>query len=239
MKRTRKILISAILTMSFITSTFALETLPIPENLIAFDSTEGKTVFARSSNNAFWKLMPYFTTEDGLTFCAVASGVMVLNALNIQPPITPSHAPYRIFEQDNFFTDSVLKIITPAEINMHGMTLEQLGESIQAQGVKAGITYGSDITEKDFRKTLIAAIRSDDQYIIVNFHRKYLNEVGEGHFSPLAAYDEKTDRFLLLDVARYKYSVVWVKTEDLYKAIRLNTKGKVEKIRGYLIINSI
>ncbi len=239
MKTIKTPFIFMIFIMSFFTSAFALETLPIPKNLIAFDSIEGKVLLARSSNNAFWKLMPYFTTEDGLTFCGVASAVMVLNALNIQPPSAPSHAPYRIFEQDNFFTDAVLKIITPAVIGMQGMTLEELQKSMQTFGVKAEMVYGSDISEKDFRKQLIKAIHSEHQYIIINFHRKYIKEVGKGHFSPLAAYDEKTDRFLLLDVARYKYASVWVKTDELYQAIRLNDQGKVKKNRGYLIVNAV
>jgi len=230
---------SLIFVMSFIISTFAFATLPIQTNLIVFDSTEGKVLLKRSSNNAFWKLIPYFTTENGLTFCGIASGVMVLNALNIPPPSTPDHAPYRIFEQDNFFTDSVLKIITPSEINMQGMSLEQLGESIKTFGIKTKIIYGGDLAKNNFRKELINVIHSDNQYIIINFHRKYLNEMGGGHFSPLAAYDEKTDRFLLLDVARYKYPPVWVKTDDLYRAIHLNEKGEVVNFRGYLVVNSV
>ena len=46
--------------------------------------------------------------------------------------------------------------------------------------------------------------------------------MGEGHFSPLGAYDSKTDSFLLMDVARYKYPPVWVKTSQLYNSIRDN-----------------
>ena len=132
----------------------------------------------------------------------------------------------------------MLKIVTPAVINMRGMTLEQLGKSIQTFGAKIEITYGSDITKNNFRKKLIASLRSEHVYVIVNVHRKYLNEVGEGHFSPLAAYDEKTDRFLLLDVARYKYPAVWVKTDNLFQAIRLNSTGKVERRRGFLLVSA-
>lgn len=225
--------------MTFMTSTVAFATLPIQKNLIVFDSKEGKVLLKRSSNNAFWKLISYFTTEDGLTFCGIASGVMVLNALNIPPPSTPAHAPYRIFEQDNFFTDSVLKIVTPSEINMQGMSLEQLGKSIKTFGIKTKIIHGGNLSKNDFRKELISVINSDNQYIIINFHRKYLNEKGGGHFSPLAAYDEKTDRFLLLDVARYKYPSVWVKTDDLFRAIHLNEKEKIVNFRGYLVVNSV
>lgn len=52
--------------------------------------------------------------------------------------------------------------------------------------------------------------------------------------SPLAAYDLQSDRFLLLDVARYKYPAYWVKTEDLWNAV--NTKDD-NTYRGFIMIS--
>ena len=75
-----------------------------------------------------------------------------------------------------------------------------------------------------------------DSYIIVNFDRESLYGVRNGHISPLAAYNEETDRFLLLDVARYRYPPVWIKAVDLFEA--MNTKDKAAgKYRGYVIIS--
>ena len=45
----------------------------------------------------------------------------------------------------------------------------------------------------------------------MNYLRKAIGQERGGHISPLAAYDAKSDRFLILDVARYKYPPVWVK----------------------------
>ena len=56
---------------------------------------------------------------------------------------------------------------------------------------------------------------SRGHFVIVNYLRKALGEQTGGHISPLAAYDGKADRFLILDVARYKYPPVWVKTADI------------------------
>ena len=36
----------------------------------------------------------------------------------------------------------------------------------------------------------------------------------------MAAYDAKGDRFLILDVARYKYPPVWIGVADLFDAMR-------------------
>ncbi len=56
-----------------------------------------------------------------------------------------------------------------------------------------------------------------------------------GHISPLAAYHEETDRFLILDVARYKYPPVWVEAATLWEAMNTmdTTAGKT---RGFVTV---
>src|SRR5262249_54879780 len=57
-----------------------------------------------------------------------------------------------------------------------------------------------------------------------------------GHFSPLAAYNAQADRFLVMDVARYKYPPVWAKADALFNA--MNTSDPVSsQSRGYLLIS--
>ena len=53
----------------------------------------------------------------------------------------------------------------------------------------------------------------------MDFDRKVLHQKGSGHFSPLAAYHEAEDRFLLMDVARYKAPPCWVKAESEARAV--------------------
>lgn len=224
----------------FLINTYALPTLlPVPPNLIAFDSPAGIKLFKESDHKAaFWKLMPYFTTELGLAYCGIASSSMVLNAVDITPPSTPSHAPYKIFDQQNFFTPEVLKIITPAEVNFHGATLAQITQSLKTFNIPVSMYHGRDkgMNVEQFRTQALAAVSSSNQFIIVNFCRKYIQEQGCGHFSPLAAYNKKADRFLLLDVARYKYAPVWVKTTALYKALSTGDDSGTHKSRGFIIV---
>ena len=66
--------------------------------------------------------------------------------------------------------------------------------------------------------------------------RKTLGEERGGHISPLGAYDEKADRFLILDVARYKYPPVWVKTSDLFDAMNTTDSDNNNKTRGYAVV---
>ena len=76
----------------------------------------------------------------------------------------------------------------------------------------------------------------ENHFVIVNYHRKALGQEWGGHISPLAAYDEKADRFLILDVARYKYPPVWVTTSDLFDAMNTPDPDNENKARGYVLI---
>lgn len=131
---------------------------------------------------------------------------MVLNASHVPASLSPPHAPYRIFDQENFFNEDIVEIVAPAKIFMEGMSIEQLAEAMRTFGVEAKVVYGSDLSEDSFRQILISVINSDDQFAIINFHRKYLDEVGAGHYSPVAAYDKSSDRFLILDVVCHAYA---------------------------------
>ena len=57
-------------------------------------------------------------------------------------------------------------------------------------------------------------------FLVVCFARQTLGQTGDGHFSPIAAYHEPSDRCLILDVARFKYSPYWVSITDLYEAMK-------------------
>ena len=74
--------------------------------------------------------------------------------------------------------------------------------------------------------------------MIVNYLRKALGEETGGHISPLAAYDAKADRFLILDVARYKYPPVWVKAADLFAAMDTPDAANDNKTRGFVLVTA-
>ena len=69
------------------------------------------------------------------------------------------------------------------------------------------------------RYELKAALIDPYARVMINYDRKGLGQVGGGHFSPLGAYHEKTDSFLIMDVAKYKYPPVWVGAATLYGAM--------------------
>merc|ERR1712154_60864 len=57
-------------------------------------------------------------------------------------------------------------------------------------------------------------------FIVISFERSSIGQTGAGHFSPIAAYHEETDRCLVMDVARFKYGPYWAKVPDLYESMR-------------------
>ncbi|GKY99520.1 hypothetical protein MPSEU_000906200 [Mayamaea pseudoterrestris] len=73
--------------------------------------------------------------------------------------------------------------------------------------------------------------------LVVSFGRPALEQTGDGHFSPIAAYHAETDQVLILDVARFKYQHYWVKIDTLYRAMQLLDK-KTEQPRGWFKLHA-
>lgn len=206
---------------------------PLPAELINFTSVQGESLFQRNLNNNSLKLLMHFTTQKNNSYCGIASAVIVLNASGIPSPVDSKHPPFHYFTQGNFFNSNTKAIITPKKVSQTGVTISQLTQLIRANGLKATPFYANQLNLQEFRNKLKQAI-TNKKFIIVNFLRPELKEEGVGHHSPIAAYDEQTDRFLLLDVARFKYPSYWVKAEDLWQAVHTKD-GKA--YRGFIIID--
>jgi hypothetical protein len=215
----------------FSLSSFAVE--PLPDNLIDLTSKAGQVLFKRDLNTNAMKLLSHFTTQRTTTYCGVASAVMILNSTSILQPADSAQNPYHYFNQDNFFNEKVQKIIPLTEVSKSGITLTKLSEAIQSYGLESKPYFADKLNLDEFRSILKNALLHQ-QFIIVNFLRTELQQKGGGHHSPIAAYDKQTDRFLLLDVARFKYPSYWVKTADLWKAVDTIDNGTS---RGFIIIS--
>jgi len=115
------------------------------------------------------------------------------------------------------------------------MTLYELAALLRSHNVKVEVYYASETTLNQFRTQAKANLNRSGDYIIVNYQRSVLGQGKSGHISPLAAYHEQSDRFLIEDVASYKYPPVWASTENLWKA--MNTTDSIsKKTRGYLVV---
>ena len=102
----------------------------------------------------------------------------------------------------------------------------------------AEVHHASESSVDEFRKLARAYLGEAGHFVIVNYLRKALGEQTGGHISPLAAYDAKADRFLILDVARYKYPPVWVKTADMFAAMNTPDAANDNKTRGFVLVTA-
>jgi hypothetical protein len=214
------------------------QTLPISPKLIPFSSSEGEQLLIDSqSRQDYFRLSNQFVTQINQAYCGVASSVMVLNALEIPAPESPQTKPFRVFTQENFFDrEETKKVISPTLVSKLGITLAQLGGLLTSHGAKVQVYYGSDVDLDRFRALLRQNLSEPNNFAIVNYLRKTIGQERGGHISPIAAYNQRTDRFLILDVSRYKYPPVWVKAVDLWQAIK-TMDSESGKTRGFVLVS--
>jgi hypothetical protein len=213
------------------------ETLPLPGNLTDLNSDEGEKYFLESGAFAtYFQIADNFVTQKTQAYCGVASIVMVLNAAAVPAPSTPEYQPYHIFTQDNVLDASTDAVLPREVLAKQGMTLDQLGGLLALHPVTIEVHHAADGGLEAFRAAARDYLAAKDHFVIVNYLRKVIGQERGGHISPLAAYDAKADRFLILDVARYKYPPVWVKASDLFDAMNTTDADNDNKTRGYVLV---
>jgi hypothetical protein len=234
----KTIAVSLFLTLTTQGHTLA-QTLPVPSNLITLNSSEGEQLLLESKTREdYWPLSLQFVSQKNGAYCGVASSVMVLNALAVPAPSAPELGPYKTFTQENFFNEQNQKVLPAEVVSRQGMTLDQLSKLLEAYPVKTEIHHGDQSSLEEFRKIAANILKEPNNFVLVNYLRKAIGQETGGHISPLAAYSEKTDRFLILDVSRYKYPPVWVKTAELWKS--MNTMDTDSgKTRGFIVVSAL
>jgi hypothetical protein len=118
----------------------------------------------------------------------------------------------------------------------YGMTFDELGGVLAAHDLNVAAVHAADSDLETFRETAISQLADDNHFILVNYLRKAIGQEAGGHISPLGAYDEDTDRFLILDVSRYKYPPVWVEAETLFAAMNTTDADNGDRTRGYVSV---
>lgn len=215
----------------------AAETLPLPPELIRLDSADGEALLiGAEARSDFLPLSVHFTTQINPAFCGPATIAMVLNALEVPRPASPMTIGLGLFNQENLFTARTEAVKPQSEILRRGMTLDELGALLGAHGLEVDVIHASDSSLDEFRRTAVAMLKENERFIVVNYLRKAIGQEAGGHISPLAAYDEDTDRFLILDVSRYKYPPVWVGAEALFAGMNTSDSDNDDRSRGFVIV---
>ncbi len=226
------------LALGLLLSGASAETLPLPQNLVGAATDAGETLLlGAEAREAYFPLAENFLTQKNQAFCGIASIVMVLNSMKLPAPPVPEYDPYTTFTQDNVFNASTETVVARDVIMKQGMTLDQVGGVLATQPLLVEVHHAADSSVDEFRDLAKKHLATPDRFVIINYLRKAIGQEMGGHISPLAAFDAETDRFLILDVARYKYPPVWVKAEELFASMNTQDSDNENKTRGYILIS--
>ena len=219
-----------------------------------FNSSNYKTDFFRLSNN--------FTSQDNKIACGLASSSIIMNSIklrksnqlpedkssitveemkNIPTKFNPFFEKFTQFNILNSKTKN-RKIVfgqkykeSGLEKRDFGLQLSQLGKIFEVYGVNVTKKVVTDkLTKVQVVEDIKRNLTRPKDFVLVNYARKILGQKGGGHISPIGAYDQASDSFLVMDVNPNKAPWVWVKADLLVKA--MNTFDTKEN-RGYLLIN--
>ncbi len=232
----KKVLLFIVLSLSLLigsawsyqTATPEVTNLPLPKNLVDMRTPQGANLLSNSRFKADHKpLMAAFETQSQKTFCGVATTSIFSNTLMNSE---------RAVNQNSVFGDGFSSVMTRIKTSVIGLTLEELSQLMVANGLQAQVIYASDIDLETFRETVKENLTNSNDLIAVNYQRSVLGQTPSGHISPLAAYNESEDAFLILDVASYKYPPVWVSAIELYEA-SITIDGVSGKSRGLILVS--
>ena len=209
-----------------------------PGSFLAINTPAGFARLKRSKyKEDYWTLSVSFTTQIRQTLCSVATAVTILNALPIKRPLDQVYKPYPYFTQANYFNDGVAGLRSYQHTLTDGMTLQMAAQAMRAHGATTKPIHASDVSVDEMRKMMKSNLQRSGDYVAVNYQRKFIGQPNGAHFSPVAAYDAKTDTFLIMDVARYKFPPVWVRADDLHDAMNTHD-SEVPQTRGFILISA-
>ena len=232
--------------------------------IIAWDSPAGRDRLMRSKyKNDYFQLAHNFQPQANPLYCGIASSVIVLNSMRLSKNSVPSQKAievripkaiggglldYPSYSQLTLLGEKTESVKSREIIELRnkndpkskldpGLTLQNLHDVLETYDARVQLHYAvSEPGEGtgEFRRLLKKALKDSTSFVIVNFHGKTMGTPTDGHISPVAAYDEKSDSVLLLDVAGYLNPWYWTPAEHLYRA--MHTKDG-DKYRGYVVIS--
>ena len=225
--------------------------LPVPAGDIALNSTEGERLLRECTHYPGVDVLMHLATQRNQAFCSAATAATLLNAMSksIPAPVDVEFAPYPYHTQRSILADECVRA-TPTHVSddttmsakflaTHGATLHEWATYL-ACFVDVSHTHASTTDAAAFRTALKDAFPttrdgSGSKFVGINFVRTGVGEVGGGHMSPIAAFDETTDRVLIADVSRYKYPPVWATLASVFDAMNTTDAGSGQS-RGWVIL---
>lgn len=231
------------------------------KSLVPWNSEEGLQRLSDSQCKVdFFQLANHFQPQPNGVVCGPTTAAIVLNSLRLKS--NDSRVPYTsgLNQQDGKYAptgwDTRIRMYTPENVIKEldgktktraqifgepingkpdwGMQIRQLHQMFLGHEVASTLVVVDDEVSLDtMRNQMTANLRSENDFIVVNYARKLLGQNGPGHISPVAAYHAASDSFLILDVTSYEHNWVWAPAEQLYTAMK--SFDTIEN-RGYLLV---
>jgi len=195
--------------------------------IILFNTEEGKKLFNESQyHEAYWRIASNFEAQEKENTCGVASSVIALNALDAEGA--------KKISQNNFFSDKISGIVSPFTVDQRGMKMSEMKSALEAYNVKTDLYFWDSNNEATLRSMLKSSLSDPNKVVIALFYRPALGLPGAGHFSPIGAYDQKTDSVLIMDVAGDKPPPEWVSMDNLLASMKpIDSKWP----RGFIVVS--
>ncbi|KAI7868894.1 Phytochelatin synthase-domain-containing protein [Spinellus fusiger] len=154
---------------------------------------------------------------------------MVLNAMGVDPK-------RRWKGVWRWYSDELLECCSNKEdMKKNGITFNEFACLAKCHcNVIAKRIY--NVSFEEFKKDVETITTRSNQFMVVSFSRKGLGQTGDGHFSPIAAYNQKDQKVLILDTARFKYPSFWCPIETLYESMKPIDK-ETGRSRGYFLLS--
>lgn len=207
----------------------------LPAPAVAFSTPAGKDLFkasiAQGNAEIFFRVSEAFRTQDEPAYCGLGTLVTVLNALEIDPGQIWKGS-WRWYSED--MLDCCVDL---EEVKKDGISWDEWLCLARCQGLSTARASRSEESSLDaFRGAIQAACTSDTAVLCVGYSRKTFGQAGDGHYSPIGAYEAASDHVLIMDVARFKHPPHWVPVAKLWEAM-CRTDQASGRSRGFALLS--
>jgi len=188
----------------------------------------------------YWALSPYYTAQQTDSACSLATITMIVNAARAGMALT---AADELVTQDGLLervqNQKWARAVAP---NGVGVSLDELSSlleaSLRAYGINkfeietVHVSDTAPATGDKLHRILLASEASAGNFVIAHFIQSaYTGDADVGHIAPVAAYDAKRGRVLIMDPDRQRYEPYWVNEDQFLKGMASQDQGHS---RGYL-----
>ncbi|CAH8469390.1 unnamed protein product [Heterobilharzia americana] len=207
---------------------------PLPRHCISFSSSEGKRIFREAllsgHMETYFCLASQFCTQEEPSYCGLASLVMVLNALGLDPGRVWK-SPWR------WYHESMLTCCLPHDVLTKGITLDEFVRIARCYGLDVDLhRISHDSSLAHFRDVLVKMTSgSSEGYLVVCYSRSALGQTGTGHFAPIGGYHPQRELVFLFDTARFKYPPHWVSLTKLWSSMN-QVDPDTQLPRGFVVL---